>query len=83
MSDAAALLRTAREGAGLSMHALADRADTSFTTIFRIEHGQINPTTGTLAKLLGALGQDLELGRRPPPSGATASRLYFGLQLVA
>lgn len=57
------------------MRALADRADTSFTTIFRIEHGQIDPTTGTLAKLLGALGQDLELGRRPLRQGPQLAEL--------
>ena len=47
------------------MRALAERADIALTTVFRIEHGQMDPTTGTLAKLLSALGEDLELGRRP------------------
>jgi transcriptional regulator with XRE-family HTH domain len=63
VTDAASLVRKARSDAGLSLRALAERADVSFTTVFRIEHGQLDPTTGTLQKLLGALGQELELGR--------------------
>lgn len=63
VTDAATLVREARRDAGLSLRALAERADVSFTTVFRIEHGEVDPTTGTLRKLLGALGQELELGR--------------------
>jgi transcriptional regulator with XRE-family HTH domain len=64
MQDAPTLIREAREQAGLSLRALADRADVSYTTICRIEHGQIDPTVGTLRKLLGAVGEELEFGRR-------------------
>ena len=69
------LIREAREQAGLSLRALADRSDVSFTTISRIEHGHIDPTTGTLRKLLGALGEDLELRRRPADSGSELASL--------
>jgi transcriptional regulator with XRE-family HTH domain len=65
--DAATLIREARRESGLSLRGLADRSDVSFTTICRIEKGHIDPTTGTLRKLLGALGEELELGRRPAP----------------
>jgi transcriptional regulator with XRE-family HTH domain len=65
MSEPGTLIRQAREEAGLSLRALAERSDVSYTTICRIEHGQVDPTTGTLRKLLGALGQTLDLGRRP------------------
>ena len=68
VGEAGALIREAREQAGLSLRALADRSDVSFTTISRIEHGHIDPSTGTLRKLLGALGEDLELRRRPAGS---------------
>ena len=64
MSDIATLVREAREGAGLSMRALAERADVSFTTISRIENRQIDPTFTTVAKLFAALGQTLQLSRR-------------------
>jgi transcriptional regulator with XRE-family HTH domain len=67
MTEAATLIRGAREDAGLSLRALADRADVSFTTISRIERGQTDPTIGTLRKVLGALGEDLDLARRPAP----------------
>jgi transcriptional regulator with XRE-family HTH domain len=64
MKEAATLIREAREEAGLSLRALAERSDVSYTTICRVEHGRMDPTTGTLRKLLAALGQDLELRRR-------------------
>ena len=67
MSDASTLIREARTGAGLSMWALAALSDVSVITICRIEHDQVDPTLRTLRtlrKLLGAVGEDLELGRR-------------------
>lgn len=69
VKEAAALIREARDESGLSLRALAVRADVSYTTICRIEQGQIDPTTGTLRKLLGAMGEELELGRRPATGG--------------
>lgn len=75
MSETAALIRAAREKAQLSMRALADRADVSFTTVFRIEHDQIDPTMGTLRKLLGAVGEELELHRRPARHGLELAQL--------
>ena len=75
VKEAATLIREAREECGLSQRALAIRADVSYTTICRIERGQIDPTTGTLRKLLGALGEELELGRRPVPSGVRLADL--------
>jgi transcriptional regulator with XRE-family HTH domain len=64
MQDASTLVREAREDAGLSLRVLAERADLSYTTICRIEHGQIDPTWGTLRKLFDALGEELGLERR-------------------
>ena len=75
VTDAATLVREARRDAGLSLRALAERADVSFTTVFRIEHNQVDPTTGTLRKLLGALGQELELGRSTPAQGPQLAEL--------
>ena len=65
MTEVATLIKEAREDAGLSLRALAERADVSFTTINRIELGQLDPTIGTLRKVLGALGEDLDLVRQP------------------
>lgn len=63
--EAATLIREARKESRLSMRALADRADVSYTTICRIERGRMDPTLGTMRKILGALGEDLDLARRP------------------
>ena len=65
MTEAATLIKEARQEAGLSMRALADRADVSFTTICRIENQQIDPTLSTLRKLLAAVGEKLDLTRCP------------------
>jgi transcriptional regulator with XRE-family HTH domain len=64
MQDAPLLVRQAREEAGLSLRALAQRADVAYTTICRIEHDQVDPTWGTLCKLFDALGEELGLERR-------------------
>lgn len=58
------LIRELRQTAGLSLRALANAAGVSFTTIFRIERGDIDPTLGTLRKILRATGHDLALADR-------------------
>jgi transcriptional regulator with XRE-family HTH domain len=65
METPGALLAAARKGAGLSMHALARKAGVAYTTVSRIEHGQVDPTTSTLERLLAAAGMQLELAARP------------------
>jgi transcriptional regulator with XRE-family HTH domain len=59
-----ALLTVARLEAGLSMHALAARAQVAYTTVSRIEHGQVDPTTGMLQRLLAATGMQLEFSTK-------------------
>ncbi len=76
MNEAATLIKEARRDARLSMRALADRADVSFTTICRIENDQIDPTLGTLRKLLGAVGEDLDLTRCRGPETPQLAALY-------
>lgn len=61
MRTSAELVRTARERADLSRRALAERSGMAYTTVWRIEHGQIDPTIGTLRKLLAGAGEQLEL----------------------
>jgi transcriptional regulator with XRE-family HTH domain len=61
MSSAASLVTGARTGAGLTMRALAERADVATSTIARIEVGRVDPTVGMLARLLFAAGRELEL----------------------
>lgn len=64
-STAAELVRNARAEAGLSMRDLAARAAVSYTTVCRIERGQVDPTVSTLRKLLLAMGEDLRFTRTP------------------
>jgi len=54
--DAAALVREARERAGLSQRALAQRAGTVQSVVARIELGRTSPTLTTLERLLAAAG---------------------------
>jgi transcriptional regulator with XRE-family HTH domain len=64
--DAADVLRTARQRAGMSLRELADRADTSHSTLSAYESGRKVPRVDTLERIVRAAGQDLgvELGRR-------------------
>jgi len=55
MSTAAELLRAARNRAGLSQRALAERAGTAQSVVARIEAGQASPTWETLERLLAAV----------------------------
>src|SRR5258705_12071653 len=57
--DPGALLRTARDRAGLTQRELARRSGTSQSVVARIENGQTDPSTGTLARLLGGAGFEL------------------------
>jgi transcriptional regulator with XRE-family HTH domain len=61
MNSPGSLVTAAREGAGLSMRALAGRAKVAYTTVSRVEHGHVDPTTGMLSRLLAAAGRQLEL----------------------
>ncbi len=47
------------------MRSLAELAGVAYTTVSRIEHGQIDPTVGMLARLLEATGHDLSLASAP------------------
>ncbi|MBV9097637.1 MAG: helix-turn-helix transcriptional regulator, partial [Frankiaceae bacterium] len=60
-----ALVAQARRDAGLSVRELARLADVSFTTISRIETGAMDPTVGTLHRILDAAGRELLLAAEP------------------
>jgi len=69
VSDAATLLRDARKRHKLDQRTLARRAGTTQAQISRIERGEISPGTDTLARLLAAMGERLELITAPGPRG--------------
>jgi len=55
-SDAAMIVRTARERAGLTQRDLARRARTAQSVVARIELGETSPSWSTLVRLLKAAG---------------------------
>ena len=63
--DAATILQTARERAGLSRREAARRAHTSASTLAAYEAGRSIPSVETLERVLAALGSQLEVSLRP------------------
>jgi uncharacterized protein len=78
---AASLIRQARQGAGLSQAALAVRLGTTQSAIARLESTDANPRVDTLARLLEACGQTLELGARPHNSSIDQSQVAERLRV--
>ena len=64
--SAAALLRQARKGAGLSQQELAARAGVTQSVISAYESGHRQPAVPTLAALVDAAGYELVMGLRRP-----------------
>jgi transcriptional regulator with XRE-family HTH domain len=60
---ASALLRTARQRAGLTQVNLAQRAGLSQAEVARLERPGSNPTAATLERLVHATGHRLDLAR--------------------
>ncbi len=69
--DAASLLREARRRAGLTQRDLARRAGTAQSVVARIEQGQTDPGSVTLARLLAAAGFELDANLTPLPVSGT------------
>jgi transcriptional regulator with XRE-family HTH domain len=63
--EAWAILRDARARSGLSQRALAQRAGTSQSLVARIERGRVDPSVGTLARLIAACGLDARVRLEP------------------
>jgi transcriptional regulator with XRE-family HTH domain len=62
ISEFRALVHRLRTEAGLTQAALATRMGTTQSAIARMEGGGARPTLETLAKLAGAVGQELVVG---------------------
>ncbi len=65
METAGALVKSARQKAGLSQRALARHAGVPPPTVNRVESGHTDATFGMLVRLLDAAGHDLEIATRP------------------
>jgi transcriptional regulator with XRE-family HTH domain len=61
------IIRDARLRHQLSQAVLAHRARTSQRQVSRIECGEVSPSVDTLARLLAAMGERLELHAVPGP----------------
>ncbi|MGI8593442.1 MAG: helix-turn-helix domain-containing protein [Solirubrobacteraceae bacterium] len=61
MTSEGEVLRRARERYGIDQRTLARRAGTSQAQVSRIERGETSPSVETLARLLAAMGERLEL----------------------
>jgi transcriptional regulator with XRE-family HTH domain len=71
--DVTALIRDARQAAGLTQHQLADRARTAQPAVAAYESGSKTPNLATLERLLGACGHDMEVLARPRVRRGAAS----------
>lgn len=87
--DAAATLRRARRTSGLTLRALAERAQTSHATLAAYEAGRAIPRVDTLDRILRAAGyaSDIALERRadaaPDERAAKGEELWAALELAA
>lgn len=79
--DAAAVLRAARRSAGISQAQLAARAGTTQSAISRIESGAGSPSVTSLARLLGLMGQRLQLTPVPIDDGIDRSMISAKLAI--
>lgn len=63
------LIRAARQRHGLTQAQLARRAGTTASAVARLEGDRQSPSVDTLARLLAAMGEELEISsvRRPLP----------------
>jgi transcriptional regulator with XRE-family HTH domain len=83
--NAATLIRSARERAGLSKRELARRARTSPAALVTYEHGTRDPTVGTLLRIVHAAGADADVrvaARRGPDPAVAGRRLEQVLELA-
>lgn len=69
-----ALLRQAREKAGLTQEEVAQRLDTKKSAISRIENSAGSIRLSTLERYARAIGWQLSLELRPPRKGAAPRR---------
>jgi transcriptional regulator with XRE-family HTH domain len=72
--SAAKLIRTVRERHGLDQRALARRAGTSQGQISKIERGVVSPSVSTVERLLGVMGERLQLEAVPGPRPNESTR---------
>lgn len=80
--DAAGILRLTRLRSGLSLRALADRANTSHATLAAYEAGRTIPRVDTLDRILRAAGYAADITASGRPDATDADREAKGQELL-
>jgi transcriptional regulator with XRE-family HTH domain len=78
MTNPGSMLRDARERAGLTQSALANRAGTSQATLSAYESGAKQPTLDTFLRLIAAAGSTLTVEPAPAAQVAAPTRAQLG-----
>jgi transcriptional regulator with XRE-family HTH domain len=80
--NAARLIRTARQRAGLSLRELAERAHTSHSALAAYEQDRKTPNVDTLDRILTACGFSVEVTLVPRPPEVAADPPARGRELL-
>lgn len=77
-----ALVRSARQSAGLTQQQLADRLQTTQSAVAQLESNRANPTVATLQRALQACGRQLLLEALPEQSSIDETLVVENLRLT-
>ena len=80
--DAAAMIRTARLRAGLTLRELGERAQTSHSTLSAYESGRTTPNVDTLDRVLRAAGFAADVTLQPRVGTGRDERVARGQELI-
>ena len=76
--EVAAVLADAREAAGMTQSALAQRARVSQAYIAKLERGDANPTIGHIGRILACMGMKPSVGVAPMEPAASSESTHMG-----
>ena len=81
--EVAAALVDAREAAGITQTALAERAGVSQAYIAKLERGDANPTIGHIGRLLACMGLKPSVGVAPMEPAASSESVHAGSRVAS
>jgi transcriptional regulator with XRE-family HTH domain len=80
--DAASMIRTARQRAGLTLRELGERAQTSHSTLSAYESGRTTPNVDTLDRVLRAAGFAADVSLQQRVGTGREERVARGQELM-
>jgi transcriptional regulator with XRE-family HTH domain len=80
--DAASMIRTARQRAGLTLRELGERAQTSHSTLSAYESGRTTPNVDTLDRVLRAAGFSADVSLQQRIGTGREERVARGRELL-